>query len=431
MSEQQSSVSRQGKADDITTVLAAGARPGRKLWRAGAVLALGLAIAGWMFWPSQGAQVTYQTEPATRETLVVIVTATGTVQPTTEVEVSSELSGTVASVEVSYNDLVEPGQVLARLDSRKIEAQVANAEAARARAKAGVVQAEATARQAAQDLVRAKGLAGRGIAAQTSLETAEAGDERARAALDSAHADLTVAEANLALEQADLDKATIRSPIQGMVLDRAIETGQIVASSLNAPVLFTLAEDLSRMELQVDIDEADIGQVAVGNQAEFTVEAWRGRAFPAEIIQLRYAPEETDGVVTYKAVLSVDNTEGLLRPGMTATASITVKKITDALTVPNSALRFVPPQTAASSSARRSSGSGLMGMLMPRPGSGRTVAAAPTGKSVWVLRSGAPVEVPVTPGASDGRRTEIAEENGELGLQEDDQVITDQRSGNS
>ncbi len=390
----------------------------------------GLAVGGWLWLGSgTGAQVSYETAPVTADPLTVIVTATGTVQPTTEVEVSSELSGTLASVEVDYNDPVAVGQVLARLDSRKMEAQVANAKAALARATAQLAQAQATARQAAADLTRAEALGLRGINAQSARDTAEAEDARARAAVDSARADLTLAEANLALEQADLDKATIRSPIKGMVLARTAEVGQIVASSLNAPVLFTLAEDLAKMELQVDVDEADIGQVAVGNVAEFTVEAWRESRFPAVITQLRYAPEETDGVVTYKAVLSVDNAEGLLRPGMTATADITVRTVEGARTVPNAALRYAPSGSADPAAGRSRAGAGgLLSIVMPRRPPSAPATAGAAGRSVWVLRGGVPVEVPVTPGVSDGQRTEVRATEAAT-LAEGDLVILDQTGG--
>lgn len=405
-------------------------RRGRGLTVAALLVGLALAAGGW-FWlgAGSGGQVDYQTAPVTTEPLTVIVTATGTVQPTTEVEVSSELSGTLASVEVDYNDQIDVGQVLARLDSRKMEAQVANAGAALARARAQLVQAQATARQTAADLARAEALGQRGFNAQSARDIAEAEDARARAAVDSARADLTLAEANLTLEQADLDKATIRSPIRGMVLARAAEAGQIVASSLNAPVLFTLAEDLAKMELQVDVDEADIGQVTAGNAAEFTVEAWRDRRFPARITQLRFAPETTDGVVTYKAVLTVDNAEGLLRPGMTATADITVRRVEGALTVPNAALRYAPTGLAGPEVAGSQSGAGgLLSIVMPRrpPSAPATTGAA--GRSVWVLRDGGPVEVPVTPGVSDGQRTEVRATSPAV-LAAGDLVILDQTGG--
>lgn len=408
---------------DVAKVLAqAGNGRGRRvrLWLI--VAGLVALAAGWFWLGGSADPVRYTTEPATRGTITVKVTATGTVQPTTQVEISSELSGTLDTVEVDYNAEVTVGQVLARLDTTKLAAQVVNAEASLAGARAGLAQARATAREAAADLDRARELDRRGIRSQTDLETAEAVDERARAAVQSAEANLTLAEANLTLQRADLENAAIRSPIKGIVLDRAAEPGQIVASSLSAPVLFTLAEDLARMELQVDIDEADIGHVAIGNPAEFTVEAYQGRHFPAEIVQLRFAPQDTDGVVTYTGVLRVDNAEGLLRPGMTATADIIVQQVEGALSVPNAALRYSPPVVASTESSGAQGGGGLLGMLMPRRAPDALAARRAGDSRIWLLRDGAPVEVPVTIGATDGQRTEIT--GGDL--QEGDAIITDQ-----
>ena len=187
-----------------------------------------------------------------------------------------------------------------------------------------------------------------------------------------------------------------------------VEPGQIVASSLSAPVLFTLAEDLTEMELQVDIDEADVGQISGGEVAAFTVEAFGDREFDAQITQLRFSPETIEGVVTYKAILSVDNTDRALRPGMTATSRITVEEIDDALTVANAALRYAP----AAEDEGSSGGSGLLGLLIPRPPSGQPAATEPAAdgtRTVWVLRDGAPAAVAVRTGSSDGDRTVIVE----------------------
>lgn len=408
------------QAKAMQAVLAADKKGRGRGWVWGvAGLALAVAAGGWLWLGGDGG-VTYVTDPVTRASLRAEVTATGTVQPTTEVEVSSELSGTLARVAVNYNDPVEVGQALAYLDDAKLGAQVQLSEASLAAARANLAEAEATLQLTSAELARAIELVKRGQKSQTDLETAEAAEKRAQAGVDSAKANLTIAEASLALNRTDLAKAVIRSPIKGVVLDRAAEPGQIVASSLSAPVLFTLAEDLAHMELQVDIDEADIGRVTMGNQATFSVDAYTGRSFPAEIIQLRYAPEDTDGVVTYKGVLSVDNAQGLLRPGMTATAQIVVAEAVDVLTVPNAALRYAPAVTAEDSGS--SSGSGLLGMLMPkRSGAGQAVGG---GSAVWVLRDGAPVSVAVETGETDGMRTEIR--SGDLA--EGDLVITDEQA---
>ncbi len=409
-------------AEDITRTLAKG-RPSRRgaRWLIALLLVLAAGGALWVWQARQSADagVVYVTEAAIRGPLVVTVTATGTVQPTTQVEVSSELSGTLTTVEADFNDQVEVGQVLARLDDIKPTAQVANAEAALLAARARVTQAEATMRMAKENYEAQSALDQRGVSTRRDFVSYEVTYARATAEIEIARAEESTARANLTLQQSDLAKTVIRSPIKGVVLDRAAEVGQIVASSLNTPTLFTLAEDLSRMELRVDIDEADIGRVAVGNPATFTVDAYDGRTFPATITQVRFAPETTEGVVTYKAVLTVDNTDFALRPGMTATARITVTQMDDVLQVPNAALRYAPPQEAIASGQ---SGGGLLGLILPRPPAGSGDAAGGLAHSLWVVRGGSPVEVEITPGDTDGLFTAIL--SGDLA--EGDAVITDQ-----
>lgn len=412
--------------DEMTRILAQGRRPRRRwLW---ILLALLLVVAGggW-YWISSriaAGEVQYETAAVTKGRLVVTVTATGSVQPTTQVDVSSELSGALAEVAVDFNDRVEVGQVLARLDDTKLKDQILTAKAQLQAAEASLEQAEAAAREAEVTYDSQAELDKRGQSTRLKMIAVEVARDRARAVVDAARADVALAEARLSEAETELEKATIRSPITGVVLNRTAEPGQIVAASLNAPVLFTLAEDLSRMELRVDVDEADIGRVAVGNEATFTVDAFPGRSFPARITTVRYAPETVDGVVTYKAILSVDNSEGLLRPGMTATATIAVTVVEDTLQVPNAALRFEPPQAADSGSSR--GGSGLLGMIMPRrPASASKLADNSGAPSVWVLRAGTATEVAVEVGDSDGKATAVRSD----ALAEGDQVIIDQSSG--
>ncbi|WP_186312362.1 efflux RND transporter periplasmic adaptor subunit [Cereibacter sediminicola] len=411
------------KSDELARILNRRRRNRWWIWPLLALVLLAGAAAVWAARQGAGTAVAYVTEPVGRGALTVTVTATGTVQPTTQVEVSSELSGTIAAVEVDYNDEVEVGQALARLDDTRLRAQVANAEASLEAAEGRLEQARATAREAAENYRSRSALDQRGIASHLDLIASEAANHRAIAEVKIAEADLTLARASLDVQRVDLAKSVIRSPIKGIVLDRAAETGQIVASSLNTPVLFTLAEDLNRMELRVDIDEADIGRVRVGNRATFRVDAFPARSFKAEIVQVRYAPETTEGVVTYKAILSVDNSDRLLRPGMTATATITVADVAEALLVPNAALRFVPPATPSPGGQGGNRGGGLLGLIMPRPPGPSSGPATDGGPSVWVLRGGAPQAVTVETGETDGRRTEIR--GGELA--EGDAVITDQR----
>lgn len=393
---------------DIAAVLKGGRQKGRLRRFGWAALVLVVAGAG-LWWTlgsgGGGPSVDYVTRPVTQGDLTVTVTATGTVEPTNEVSISSELSGTVRSVLVDYNDTVTAGEVLATLDTDKLVANVELSRATLAARQAEVAQAQATVEETTAIHERTSTLADKGFTATEARDTAKAAMDRAEAALAAAQANLQVAEANLSIAEADLAKAEITSPINGVVLSRDVEPGQIVAASFSAPELFTLAEDLSQMELQVDIDEADMSEVKTGDTATFTVEAFKGRTFPAEISQLRLSPETVEGVVTYKAILTVDNSDLTLRPGMTATADITVETVKDATLIPNAALRYAPPAQET-----ESRGSGLLGLLMPRrPGNGQaTVTTDADGRrQIWVLRDGAPAPVSVDVGPSDGTHTVV------------------------
>ncbi|PUB12440.1 efflux RND transporter periplasmic adaptor subunit [Yoonia sediminilitoris] len=379
------------------------------------VVVVGVAVLLWPTLTDETRDVRYVTAPAMTGDLRVTVIATGTVEPTNLVEISSELSGTLDEVRVDFNDQVVAGDVLAELDTTKLEASLAVSKAALDSAIARVAMARATLEEAKTQYDSVEQLEERGVAAHQTFVTRKAAYVRAQAELQSALADRALAEANLDLTQAELDKACICSPITGVVLDRAVDPGQIVAASLSAPILFTLAEDLTKMELQVDIDEADIGRTAVGNKATFTVDAYDERLFPAEISEIRFAPETVEGVVTYKAVLTIDNADLSLRPGMTATAEITVEELSDVLTVPNAALRYVPP---AVPDAEKDETVGLLGMLIP---DGPDTRRMGDDRTVWVLRDGMPVEIPVVAGATDGIRTEIIEG----ALDKGDEVIVD------
>jgi HlyD family secretion protein len=413
---------------DIKKVIGVGKTQGRtrRMLLAGlAIVLLGLAGWYWIAQSSQGDAQTYLTAEIERGDLTVTVTATGTVEPTNLVEISSELSGTVRAVNVDHNDTVTVGQVLAQLDTDKLEASLARSRAALDSKLARVAEAEATVAETKEQYDRIKELAVRKVVSVQSLQAAAAGQARAEAGVALARADVKVAEADLRMEETNLTKACICSPINGVVLTRNVDVGQIVASSLQAPVLFTIAENLAQMELRVDIDEADVGTVRVGQKASFTVEAYQGRTFPAEIAELRYAPQTVDGVVTYQAILSIDNSAGLLRPGLTATANITVEQIPDALLVPNAALRFAPPVEVE----QKSSGGGLLGLIMPRrpggPAEASNEAAADGSRTLWVLRDGTAVAVPVRTGATDGLKTAIVEGDVAPG----DAAITDQTDG--
>lgn len=367
-----------------------------------------------LFWISRQStsQVQYQTQAVKRGNLTVMVSATGTLQPTNQVDVGSEISGIIKTVEVDYNNKVKRGQVLATIDTTKLEAQVKQTAASTDAARAKVLQTQATVSETKSKLARLVQVqedSGGKVPSKTEMETANATLDRAIADEANARATVAQAEATLEAQRIDLDKAVIRSPIKGVVLKRAAEPGQTVAAAFQTPVLFTLAEDLTQMELHVDVDEADVGKVREGQTATFTVDAYPDRTFPAHITEVRFGSKTVAGVVTYETVLKVDNTSLLLRPGMTGTANITVQKADDALLVSNAALRFTP---LAAQEAKSAGGGGLVSNLMPRPPS-QAPKPADTAEDkqphVWVLREGKLEKVMLKIGMTDGIMTEVKE----------------------
>jgi HlyD family secretion protein len=253
---------------------------------------------------------------------------------------------------------------------------------------------------------------------QTDLDAAKANLARYKADEASAKASVAQAQAALNVNRTDLTKAVITSPINGVVLKRSVEPGQTVAATFQSPTLFTLAEDLTQMELQVDVDEADVGQVREEQAATFTVDAYPDRTFPARITQVRYGSQTVEGVVTYKTVLNVDNSSLALRPGMTATAVITVNKRDNVVLVPNAAMRFVPTVKSAGSGR----GGGLVGMLLPRPpGMNNNKTEEPDTKKkeqqVWTMRGGQLAAISFTKGLSDGQQTEVVSGQVEPGME--------------
>ena len=385
-----------------------GLRPRPKAWAKRwavlavvAVVGIGAGASWYLFGRTPAAP--YVTAEITRGPLTINVSATGTLQPESEVSVGAEISGRVDSVAVDFNDPVRQGQVIAIINTDQIRAQLAQSQAGLSAARANVMTSEATVQETSDRRTRAQGLYARGIVSQADLQTAEADYARGVAAVAKAKADVENAAAQVVIHQTALGKAAIHSPIDGIVLDRKVSPGQTVAASFQTPVLFTLASDLKRMQLQIDIDEADIGQVREGQSASFAVDAFPQRRFQAKLISLRNAPKTDNGVVTYQGVLAVDNEEGLLRPGLTATAEILTGENADALLVPNGALRFTPPERDATA-----------------PPLNRATDGQAIGR-VWVLEGTRPVARDIRIGRTDGRVTEVI--SGEL--KAGDRVITD------
>ena len=328
-------------------------RARRWAWRLGALLVLGLLVAGGIAIyrrVTRPALVEYRTAAVTRGDVEAMVDATGTVEPVRTVAVGPEVSGRIVAVHADFNDQVREGDVLVEIDPLPVEARRTEGQARLQAALAGMQQARATLADARRTLARYEPLEGTGAISGRELDTARNAVAQGAAQVANAQAQIALARASLASVATDLERTTIRSPVNGVVLTRSAEPGQAVAASFQPPVLFTIAQDLAHMELRLAVDEADIGRVAVGQSAHFTVDAFPDRTFTAQATSVRNAAETVQGVVTYEVVLGVDNAEGLLRPGMTASAHIVTSRTERALIVPNAALRFTPPEHTAPTS---------------------------------------------------------------------------------
>ncbi len=329
----------------------------------------------------------YETGEAVRGSLTVRVTAVGRVKPLNAVQVSSELSGIVQAVLVDLDQRVEAGDILARLDASVLQAQGRQADAAVSAAQAGVVQGQVSLDAAKRELARSESIARDGALPAAELERAGTAVDAARAAVAMGEAQLAQAQAAARVIRTQLRKTVIRSPMDGVILERNVEPGQAVVSALQVQTLFVVADDLDQMEVEVDIDEADIGRLAPGQTAEFSVAAHPDRVFQATVRQVHLSPKPSLGVVTYLAELDAANPDGALRPGLTATAHIDTATLQDVLLLPNRALRWSPQEADS--------------LDPPKPREGRRVAR------VWVLQDGEPAPREVLPGASDGQRTVI------------------------
>ncbi|MDQ5988533.1 MAG: Macrolide export protein MacA [Syntrophus sp. SKADARSKE-3] len=372
------------------------------------LLLVSVALALGLGWAKSSKNARYKTEKIRRGDLEIIVSATGTLQPTNSVIIGSELSGTIKSVEVDHNSRIKSGQVLARLCTEKIEAEVTQLKAGLQSAEARALEAQATVSEKKAKLAQlqqVRQLSKGRTPSQSEMNVAEADLERAKAHALNCAADVATAWANLQVKETEKSKSIIRSPINGIVLYRKIEPGQTVAASMTTPELFTLAEDLTKMDLQIDVDEADVGKVAEGQQATFSVAAYPNRLYKAKVVQTRNFATTTSGVVTYKAVLKLDNFDLSLRPGMTATADIITRRIDNALLVPSRALRFEPPPKEKSKS------SGFMNILVPwyRSGDQKKVEDINKGNRIWLVQNNELSEVPVKIGMSQGGFTEVIE----------------------
>lgn len=416
----------------------------------------GIGVAVWRWQVGRSVvEVEYTTQALEQRRVSARITASGTLQAKVTVQVGAQVSGRIATLKVDFNSPVKKGDLIAKLDPQLFQAAVEQARANHASAKAGLSRSQAQERDAEMVLKRTEALAKESLAASSELQTAQTALSVARAGTEVAKATLAQSEASLHQAQVNLSYTDIFSPIDGTVISRSVDVGQTVAASLQAPVLFTIAEDLRRMQVHTNVAEADVGRLQPGMEATFTVDAFPGQRFRGRVDQIRNAAQTVQNVVTYDAVLDVDNGDLKLRPGMTATVTVVWAERPQVLAVPNGALRFRPPPEAAASfppapsaviSAARGPGMGGGGGAGPAPetSAGAVASSMPAGspdgprrgkrgsfgdplesggadRPVYVLKDGRPKVVVVRTGLSDGSFSEVV--SGELAV--GDAVITD------
>jgi len=362
---------------------------------------------GFRTWADRKPPITYKSAPVARGTLVSTVTATGNLAPLVKVLVGSQVSGTVTRWYADFNQRVEQGFVLAELDKDRFKATVDQRQAAAKAAKARVEESRAALADTTLKRQHAEVNFGQNAATELELAETRVAEQQAEASLHAAEAEVEQAEAEARLAAVDLDRTVIRSPISGVVISRNVDAGQTVAASFTSPILFTIANDLTKMQVNAAVSETDIGKIGEGGGADFRVDAYPERRFHGVVSQVRFAETIVDNVVTYITLIDVDNPDLALRPGMTATVSFEVARADNALIVPNAAMRFNPVAAPADSD-------------FGRPGKARKMQPR-----VFKLDAGRLVEVPIEPGLTDGSFTEVR--SGEL--QEKDAVVIEQSGG--
>ncbi len=399
---------------------------------AGFLLFGGVALGGYRYHQAhKEPPVIYKAEKIEKRTIVGKVTASGTLAANITVQVGTQVSGRIKDLYVDFNSPVKKGQLIAKIDPLLFEAAVEQADANYLQAKASLNSAKATADNADRQYEREKALNASNLASTQDLETAQTAAEVARAQVGVADANLAQAKAQLNQAKVNLSYTSIISPIDGTVISRAVDVGQTVAASLSAPVIYTIAEDLRKMKVDTNVAESDVGGLQDNMEVFFSVDAYPGQKFKGKIAQIRNAAQTVQNVVTYDAVIEVDNSDLRLRPGMTANTTIVYSQRNDVLAVPNAALRFRPPldpdiEPEGSASAPPAASSA------PRSGEGPPVprkhARAQSSKqdggqskTLWVLRNGNAVPISVHVGLSDGTYTEVQSSE----LQPGDQAIVD------
>ena len=383
-------------------------KKGKFFKTAALLIVIAAAAGGYYFYSARGSEIQYKTAPVIRADILSTIQATGTLNPVETVDVGTQISGTIKELYFDYNSVVKQGQLIAVMDSETQAADVAQNEASFASAKADIVNARAGLDVAAKNLARTQELAKRDLIAKADVDADMSTWLKARATLDAATAKAAQVEAALRKSRINLNYTKIYSPVDGVVVAKNVEEGQTVAASYQTPSIAEIARDLTQMQVEVNVDEADIGGVHEGQEAVFSVDAYPNKNFSGKVTQVRLSPHSSDNVVTYTVIVKLNNPDGKLLPGMTANVSLILESRKDVLTVPNSAFRFKP-----------SEGAGNMPAGMPGPGGPKQNIAEATAPAVYTLDKKKPVRIEVKKGLTDGNRTEILS-----GIGEGENVIT-------
>ena len=390
-----------------------------------AVVLLISGIAGF-FYLKRTPEVSFKTSKIERGMIVATVAATGNLSAVTTVQVVTQVSGTIQKLYVDYNSRVKKGQAIAEIDPSLFNASIEQSQGNFLSAEANLQKAKVTLADAERTANRNKKLLADGIISQSDYDVAETAWQSARSSVKAAEGSLTQTRGSLMQSKTNLHYSIIRSPVDGVVISRSVDVGQTVAASFQTPTLFTIAQDLTKMQIEVSVDEADISRIQLDQKASFTVDSYPEQSFRGKVVQIRNAPIINQNVVTYITVVNVDNTDLKLKPGMTANVSIEVARKEDVLKLPPAALRFKPKSKGEEPKEKRQASTSA-------PGAGREAGGKPGGRKgavgpqVYVLKDNTPLAVPVKTGIANNSSIELIESS----LKEGDEVIIEQTGGDS
>jgi HlyD family secretion protein len=393
----------------------------------GGIVLLIAGLAGFLLY-NRKPEISYKTAKIERGTVVSTVAATGNLSAVTTVQVGTQVSGTIQKLYVDYNSRVKKGQAIAEIDPSLFNASVEQSQGNFLNAEANLQKARITLTDAERTYNRNKKMLADGIVSQGDFDSADTAWQSARAAVKAAEGSVAQTRGALMQSRTNLRYSIIRSPVDGVIISRAIDVGQTVAASFQTPTLFTIAQDLTKMQIEVSVDEADISRIALGQNTTFTVDSYPEQSFKGKVVQIRSAPIINQNLVTYIVVVNVDNSDLKLKPGMTANVSVEVARKEGVLKLPPSALRFKPKSKAEEPKEKRQAGGAVAGAGREAGAGGKPGGRKGAGeRQVYILKENKPVAVTVKTGIANNNAIELVEST----LKEGDEVITEQIGGDT